>query len=321
MTTLIYHTGALGDFITSLPALSLWRLQHPGHHVVLLGKPRFGLLAQDSGYIDETRDIDNPIQSKLFNDNLTDNTLHDLLGGFQSALLFCNEDSPLLKNCRRIIPNVIQHSPFPKNRMHIIDYHLSLFDASIIANSPHYPIIKPSPAALLQASDILRNSDSVIALHPGSGSRSKNWPIENFLEIAGDFRNKGYTIAWDTGPADEINFSLPGEDLHLNNVPVSTLAGVLSQCRLYIGNDSGVTHLAAAVDCPTIALFGPSDSHVWAPRGNTVRIIDLHHFCAPCHPNTTTTSTCLRKCLSEITPQHVFTESMELLKPKATRVD
>jgi ADP-heptose:LPS heptosyltransferase len=61
------------------------------------------------------------------------------------------------------------------------------------------------------------------------------------------------------------------------SLPLPVLAARLAQCRLYVGNDSGVTHLAAATGCPTVALFGESDPRVWAPRGERVTVLGSGH--------------------------------------------
>jgi len=70
----------------------------------------------------------------------------------------------------------------------------------------------------------------------------------------------------------------------LHDLPLPLLAAILSRCRLYVGNDSGVTHLAAAVGVPTVAIFGPTDPDVWAPRGPGVRVVRAATPCAPCAP-------------------------------------
>jgi len=57
------------------------------------------------------------------------------------------------------------------------------------------------------------------------------------------------------------------------DLPLRTLAGVLARCSVYVGNDSGVSHLAAAVGAPTVAIFGPTDPRVWGPRGPRVQTV------------------------------------------------
>jgi ADP-heptose:LPS heptosyltransferase len=129
----------------------------------------------------------------------------------------------------------------------------------------------------------------VVALHPGSGSRKKLWPIENFLDLAtritADLRLK--TILF-TGPAEREYLGGGLERMQSMNsmwagdLPLIHVASLLERCRCYIGNDSGITHLAAAVGIPTIALFGPTDPEIWGPRGKRVAILRKNPGCSPC---------------------------------------
>jgi heptosyltransferase-3 len=102
-------------------------------------------------------------------------------------------------------------------------------------------------------------------IHPFSGSPKKNWPLERFQELARDLAAR-MPVHWCAGPTETLVNAVRIDDLF-------ELACWLARARLYIGNDSGITHLAAAVGTPVIALFGPSDPAVWAPRGPQVRIV------------------------------------------------
>jgi hypothetical protein len=104
--------------------------------------------------------------------------------------------------------------------------------------------------------------DEVI-IHPFSGSRRKNWPLRRFEELADRLKP---AVAWTAGPEEELARARHFDDLLL-------LAEWIAEARLFIGNDSGITHLAAATGVPTIALFGASDPQVWAPRGENVTAI------------------------------------------------
>jgi len=82
-------------------------------------------------------------------------------------------------------------------------------------------------------------------------------------------------------------------------LPLPTLAAVLEAAGLFIGNDSGVTHIAAAVGIPTVAIFGPTDPTVWAPRGKRVEAVCPQTPCAPCTREERTACERLR-CLDEV---------------------
>ncbi len=95
-----------------------------------------------------------------------------------------------------------------------------------------------------------------VVLHPFSGSPGKNWPYERFREL-----ERWYPVEWAAEP-DWVRF----ENL-------MELARWMAGARVYVGNDSGITHLAAAAGARVIALFGPSDAGIWGPRGASVRIV------------------------------------------------
>jgi ADP-heptose:LPS heptosyltransferase len=110
-----------------------------------------------------------------------------------------------------------------------------------------------------------------VLVHPGSGSLSKNWPMERFEVVAQVLEARGRSVTWLAGPAEIERGIAP-----LGAVAVESLVelgGKLAGARVYIGNDSGITHLAAAVGCPVVAVFGPTDPAVWGPRGEHVRVV------------------------------------------------
>jgi hypothetical protein len=100
-------------------------------------------------------------------------------------------------------------------------------------------------------------------IHPFSGSARKNWPLERFRELAAELP---IPIRWCAGPEEILENAERFDNLY-------DLACWVASARLYIGNDSGITHLAAAVGTPVIAIFGPTDPAVWAPRGSNVTVI------------------------------------------------
>lgn len=102
-----------------------------------------------------------------------------------------------------------------------------------------------------------------IAIHPFSGSPRKNWPLARFEELCASLN---VPVAWCAGPEDELDNAVRIENLW-------DLARWLAGARAYVGNDSGITHLAAAAGTPVVAIFGPTDPAVWGPRGERVRIV------------------------------------------------
>jgi ADP-heptose:LPS heptosyltransferase len=149
----------------------------------------------------------------------------------------------------------------------------------------------------------------VLALAPGSGAREKNWPVPWFAAVARWWRQRfqGVVILI-LGPAEEERAGydvLCRDALQIRNLDLARLTAVLARCNLYLGNDSGTTHLAAAAGAPTAALFGPSDASQWAPRGKCIMTLTRQEECSPC--GRAMMKGCLhRRCLTAMEPGTVI---------------
>jgi ADP-heptose:LPS heptosyltransferase len=121
---------------------------------------------------------------------------------------------------------------------------------------------------------------------PGSGAREKNWPLAYFVTIGRWWRERvGGAVVVLEGPVERERGGCEDleEDFVLaRNLTLTQAAALLARSDVYIGNDSGITHLAAALGAPTIAIFGPSDPRQWAPRGAKAAPLSLNVPCAPC---------------------------------------
>lgn len=171
------------------------------------------------------------------------------------------------------------------------------------------PALRERVGAVWSAQGLDVPSRGVVALHPGSGGAAKCWPAERFAAVARQLAADGWRPMLAAGPADApavarvlADLALPAtpgrieapqsaaEGEHpeagdrprptagfpppvIRDLSVEMLAALLGRCAAYLGNDSGVTHLAALTGCPTLALFGPTDPAVWAPLGPRVRIL------------------------------------------------
>ena len=315
MPTLLYHTGALGDFITVLPTIAFWKKSRPGDHLVLVGKSTIGDLALDAGLIDEAWDIDSPRFVPLFRDDFSPSAA-ELLSAFDAAIAFADDSSPLLANLRRSgIAHLHSQKPFPEGRgVHVIDYHLSLMtDPSALSEGEKLPRLAPSEHSIARSIELLPAGAAPVALHPGSGSRMKNWPSARYRAMGDRLRNRGFAIAWVRGPADSA-IDVPPGDLLVEEVTLQLLAAFLFRCTLFIGNDSGVAHLAAAVGCAAATIFGPSDPIIWSPRGPRVGIVNKNVDCSPCHGQTKVMYHCDGRCLRDITVDDVASVAEGILK-------
>src|SRR5579864_4809532 len=132
--------------------------------------------------------------------------------------------------------------------MHAADF----FAAQVGLQGPAVPHIECS-----------RHDGGFAVIHPFSGGFKKCWPLERYRELASRL---SMPVRWCVGPEETLEDAVRIDDLY-------ELAGWLATARVYIGNDSGITHLAAAVGTPVVALFGPTDPRIWSPRGRDVSVI------------------------------------------------
>lgn len=263
MASLVYHAGALGDFITVLPAVACWRRVHPGEKLILLGKPAHAAISAPP--FDETWDAEARMFAGLFSRHgRAGPALAEKLRSIASALVFARAESPLPGVLAGAgVKEIVRQDPFPPSITPVVDYHLALFPGPVKDEDR-------IPRVLVQVREM--KGTAPVVLHPGSGSRKKNWPLERYIELSRRLTDQGEKVAWVVGPAEE-GMTFPSGHTVWSSLPLSELAARLALCRLFVGNDSGVTHLSAATGCATVALFGESDQRIWAPRGRRVSVI------------------------------------------------
>jgi ADP-heptose:LPS heptosyltransferase len=124
--------------------------------------------------------------------------------------------------------------------------------------------------------------EPLVAIHPGSGSEKKNWPVEKFAALARWLADElAAQVLIVRGEADERVTQKLTELLGRRPITMAQglklveLAAVLERCVLFLGNDSGITHLAAAVGTPTVAVFGAASLPIWEPLGQYTRVVQF----------------------------------------------
>ncbi|MHA1108112.1 MAG: glycosyltransferase family 9 protein [Alphaproteobacteria bacterium] len=167
---------------------------------------------------------------------------------------------------------VLRRDNSPRHRVEHLAEILSL-------PAPAAPILWTSPAQTAEAERLIPAGEPVIGLGPTANWAPKTWPAENFAALAGRLtapdgilpgaRIALFGAAWERETADRVRHALPdGEIIDLVGDPgLATVAACLERCALYIGNDSGLMHMAAACGTPTLGLFGPSPAIHYAPWG------------------------------------------------------
>jgi heptosyltransferase III len=272
--SLVYHTGGLGDFITALPAIAEWNKKNPGCRKILLGKPAYGILGILASLVDEIWDAESPAWSWLYSPSMpVSSGMQDKIKSIQSSILYTSPDSPVLARFRQFgIKNLLFQDPFPQEQVHVSVYHLSLVNKDAARSGPKQHRLVPHPDFKQAADRILSCLDKFVAISPGSGSATKNWPLEKFMVLAEKMSKQGYECVWIAGPA-EAALSFPESGRIVRSAPLPVLVHLFSRCSLCVGNDSGISHLAAACGASCVVMFGPSDPVVWRPAGGGVSVI------------------------------------------------
>ena len=136
-----------------------------------------------------------------------------------------------------------------------------------------------APAVLLRKSEAAGATTKPVVIHPGSGGAHKCWRLDNFLSVARILAKEGVEVVFLFGPAEAERFSEPAiaeirtAGKLLTNLSLTEVLGVLGCSRGYIGNDSGITHLAAALGIRTVVVFGPTEPAIYGPLGPAVTIL------------------------------------------------
>lgn len=317
MRLLIVRIGALGDFIQTLPVLATIRHYFPEATIDLWGYPSLMELVHGRYYVDHVSRFDQPEISRLFSEDPSLlKTLADDLKEFDVILSYVGgADRTFTRNLKRVNSRrVIAQSslPDPRERVHIIDHLLKpVLDLGLEPPSKIPKLYltgedRRFADLFLSRHGIRTDDDVVIAIHPGSGGRQKCWPAERFAEVVRRISEEDASrVLLIEGPADgdgvkKVLDTVPGLKLTLlRNLSLVELASILERCHAFLGNDSGVTHLAAAVGTKALAIFGPTDPEIWGPRGEHVGVVYRPCSCAPCEADRRRTCRCL-ECLGNI---------------------
>ena len=280
---LVIRGGAIGDFILTLPALRALREAYPKAHVEILGYKHIVALAENRFYTQATRSIEYGLLSSFFgkSSELPDE-LVNYFGGFDLIVSYLYDPDHIFEtNLRRcgvedliIGPGKLERAGHAARQLARPLEQLGIFITDFAAQ------IFPSAQDRQFAREFLRQvSRPIVAIHPGSGSERKNWPLKNWVEFGEHLlASDNCSLLIVSGEADEAQVaqlqSLGKNErvVFAKDLPLPHLAGVLEQ-TVFVGHDSGISHLAAAAGANCILLFGPTDPKIWAPQNENVCVI------------------------------------------------
>jgi heptosyltransferase-3 len=280
---LIIHQGALGDVVMTFPAIIALRKKFGRLDILCQGQ--VGKLAARLGLVDKGYPLEAAYFATLFS-NPVDKKIKAILAGYSTILLF-SFASDLKKSIRQISDDrCFQIPPRPpaREKIHVTEFILkNLFDGGLLETcDSHNQHFTRQERHFSDSAG--RVDSSKILIHPGSGSIRKRWPLARFLELADILEKKGLQPQFICGPAEQDL----ADELVKQNRPIhglgelTDLADLLESAGGYIGNDSGVSHLASFLGLPSVVIFGPTDPQRWKPPGPRVQTVRPELDCNPC---------------------------------------
>jgi heptosyltransferase-3 len=268
---LVLRGGALGDLILTLPLLREIRNSYRYAATELWGiYPQAKLAAP--AFADRVERLDAAELAPLFVAGQMPPMLRRRLEAFDLAIsIMSDPDMTIARNLATAgVKRVIGGSCRVRPGVHAVYQLAAVLDQ--LGLTLHEPVPRLSVGPNL-------NNSSCLGFHLGSGSAIKNWPIDCWIALIERLDGLFDDFLLVGGEADnelvrEFCFRCRIRRLRsLSNANLPELSQALHECRLFVGHDTGVTHLAAAVGTPTVALFGATDPAVWAPLGKHVRVV------------------------------------------------
>lgn len=284
---LVIHPGALGDVLLARPVLHALRSQFSQHEIALLSANAVGSLLYDGGEIDRTFPLEGMYLSQLFagSKSLCD-SFSAWLGQCELVVGWVRDAEGALSNSFRVagVATIKLKSPFSSDLAvtHQSDRYFEAIGMENDREGSTHSLILPATLKRQGLKDLQscgwNGTSPLVLVHPGSGSHHKcveAWRLAKVIEwlIEADMVPMLLEGPADYQPVAEVLSSLTVPVPVIREQSLSVLAGALAHAKLYLGHDSGMTHLAAALAIPTIANFGPTPVSRWAPRGPTVSVL------------------------------------------------
>ena len=298
----LLRPGALGDVLAVRGVIRFLKDAFPGIEICLVAPGERGMFFQRDGWADRIFDWDRTAFSWLFSDGgqAPPPALQAVFSEADLILSYMGGDTTavLEDRLKELVPTAgavfCPSAPLPGHEEGIGQWLVRAawtfcsrynFLPPAYLQTGNFDRLAATKLRITDGIDVAGGMSGYAVMHPGSGSKRKNWPLENYIELGrrlqakaeqeADLGLSGLVITSGEADADlgsRLADALPGAE-HVHQPALELLSGILANARLYVGNDSGVTHLAASVEnrkgvSPrVIALFGPTDATVWAPPG------------------------------------------------------
>ena len=273
---LVIRGGAIGDFILTLPAIAALRRQFPRAWLEVLGYPHIVQLAVAGRLVDRAQFIEaRPLAGFFARHGELAQDMADYFSEFDLIVSYLYDPDEIFQsNVGRCTPAPFiagPHRPEEKGSLHATKAYLQPLERLAIFDADPVPrlTLQRQPAA-----------PSYVALMPGSGSPRKNWPESNWADLLQLLINETPLDLLLVGAEAEaerlqrLGAALPPARFRLaQSLPLPELGSLLQGCAGFIGHDSGISHLAAALGLPGIVLWGDTVAEVWRPPSPKVALL------------------------------------------------
>jgi heptosyltransferase-2 len=273
---LVIRGGAIGDFILTLPAIAALRKQFSQAHLEVLGYPHIVQLAVAGGLADRVQPIEARGLAGFFaRDGALEPDLMDYFSEFDLVVSYLYDPDEIFKsNLRRCLFGQFiagPHRPNEAEPIHATQVYLKPLERLAIFDADPVPrlSLNSQPSTLNQ-----------LALHPGSGSEKKNWPETKWAEfiarLTGSTKLDLLLVGGEAegGRLQRLAAAVPPERRQVaQSLPLPDLARRLQSCAAFVGHDSGISHLAAALGLPCLVLWADALEEIWRPQGERVVVL------------------------------------------------
>jgi heptosyltransferase-2 len=272
----VIRGGAIGDFILTLPAITALRQQFPNAYLEVLGYPHIAQLAVAGGLVDRVQSIEAGAMAGFFarNGKLSDD-LASYFSDFDLIVSYLYDPDQIfsenLERCTTAQYIEGPHRPNEQLGIHATQVYLKPLERLAIFDAESVP-------RLMLRGNGARKAE--LALHPGSGSERKNWPEERWADLLEHLINQTRLNLLLVGGEAEgerlqrLAAVLPPDRVRVaQSLPLTELGRLLGQSSGFVGHDSGVSHLAAALGLPALLLWGDTRPEIWKPPSQRVTII------------------------------------------------
>lgn len=284
---IIIHQGALGDFLLALPAIEGLHRLYPETLFDFLTRTENVGIIKGRPYLGRVIPQHSTVLTPLYQDNLWQVTeIPPLLADADATFIFGQDSSRVLAERLSVLGlesvHWIRSFPSSRTRQPVTSFIVDQFHHLGWPIENRLVSITPTQRERSAARELLGQMGlnlRPVLIHPGSGGRLKVWPLQNWSSLIHWIAEEhDLPMVMTLGPADgflsEFADYVKGLGIPvLTNLSLELMAALLFESAFYIGNDSGISHLAAGVGLPGLIFFGPTDPAVWAPSGPGIHIL------------------------------------------------